>query len=64
MRAVARAQLLASWTSALDAAAAAADAAFRCKALDAAGRIECDKRLRAERDWLRRFEQESAVRFP
>jgi hypothetical protein len=64
VRVVARAQLLASWTSALDAADAAADAAFRCKALDAAGRTECHKRLRAERDWLSRFEQESSVRFP
>lgn len=61
---VSRAQLLRSWTSALDAAETAADVAFQVKALDTATLRERDRRLRAERDWLSRFERESALRFP
>ena len=63
-RAITRAQLLTSWTSALDAAGAGVDAALESKALDAAERTEFDRRLRAEREWLGRFERESAARFP
>ena len=64
MRRISRAELLRSWASALDAADAAADVAFQVKALDADSMREQERRLRAERDWLRRFERESARRFP
>jgi hypothetical protein len=64
MRRISRAQLLRSWACALDAADAAADVAFQVKALDPDSMREQERRLRAERDWLRRFERESARRFP
>jgi hypothetical protein len=61
---VSRAQLLGSWASALEAAETATDVAFQVKALDADSLRERERRLRAERGWLRRFERESALRFP
>jgi hypothetical protein len=61
---VARTQLLASWTSALDAAGAAVRSASDIKALDTAGRSQREQRLRAEREWLRGFELESGRWFP
>ena len=61
---ISRAQLLRSWVSALDAAGAAADVAFEVKALGAESLRNRQRRLRAERDWLERFERETALRFP
>jgi hypothetical protein len=61
---ISRAQLLRSWASALEAAETATDVAFQVKALDADSLRERERRLRAERDWLGRFADESALRFP
>jgi hypothetical protein len=57
---VTRAYLVARWHFALGAASDAIESAFEQKALDSATRKGCDQRLRAEREWLRGFERESA----
>ena len=59
-RPITRALLLACWRSALDAASYAAESAFEQKALDSATRQAYEQHLRAEREWLRGFERESA----
>jgi hypothetical protein len=58
-RSVTQALLVTLWKRSLDAATAAADAAFAVKAFDEV-QLKCaEQHLRQEREWLRRFERDS-----
>jgi len=61
---VTRAELLDAWRRALDAAAETVESAYGQKAFDEASLKSRRRGLRAERDWLRRFELDTAARFP
>jgi hypothetical protein len=57
-------RIVAHWRQALAVADQATEEAFAAKALGKTELQEAHQRLRAERDWLARFELDLSTRFP